>query len=108
MARMFRTRTGEEYGLPEEKYEKLKKDFPTKNVDAVLYDMRVKLNIKPYYTKRGMYTAIRKWLTNSKDVDKKYSAAHTPFKPEPAKKEPDKNGFAKAMEALKKMGVLKK
>ena len=83
MARMFKTKSGEEYELLPEKYEKLKLDFPTKDVDAVLYTMRTKLNVnsaKYAYTMRGMYTAIRVWLKNSKDVEMKYTASHTPFK----------------------------
>jgi len=80
MARMFRTKGGEEYELPPEKYEKLKRDFPTKDVDKVLYDMRVKMNVNPRYTMSGYYTAIRSWLVRSSDVEQKYTASHIPFK----------------------------
>jgi len=109
MARMFRTKSGEEWELSDEKYDKLKRDFKTKDVDKVLYSMRVWLNMHPRYTMRGMWTAIRTRLARSPDVEHKYSASHTKFEPcpPPPTKQEREDGWERTKKRLQKMGILK-
>lgn len=63
LTRSFKTISGDYYLLEGKTLSKLRRDFPNKDVDGVLHEMRVKLEAGQYkYNKRGMLNAIRNWL----------------------------------------------